>query len=152
MFNLFAKAKPKAKPPLTRAERRERLLQKLRASKPGWSDEKLLAYASNQAKLQQQQTHGAQLQREFDALVAESAVMLKQMDANAESARATLARPPLEQPSIAVDGELLTATAFKQMQGDLAQSVIAGADGAREMLDEANDIAAQHGLPRVYDR
>jgi uncharacterized protein len=94
MFKLFNKPKPKPKP-LTRAERRERMMQKLRAMHPDWSDAKLKAFAVAQLVTEpqrQQQAKRAQYDAELAALVADGDKLLARMEANASATRAVLAR------------------------------------------------------------
>ena len=140
----------------SRAERVERIMQKLRKAKPGWSDEKLRAFAAATFGAEQRaRDANAQQQSECDALVADGNRLLVQCEATADRVRELLTRPALERPTVRVRTNggtvLMTVDAFMAMQGDLAQRVIGGGDdNDRERLAEANSVAREYGLPEVY--
>jgi hypothetical protein len=117
MFKLFSKPKPKRKV-LTRAERRERIMQRLRAMKPGWPDDKLKAFAVAQIVTEParvRQSKRAQYDAEVAALEAEGNRLLANMEANAPK----YVSVPLSNGHV----EQMLLGSFLEMQRALAESV-----------------------------
>jgi hypothetical protein len=143
LSRLFKKSKPTpTRPkPRTKAERREAMLQRLRAKHPGWSDAKLLHYAATAAAqpvVSERAQARARWQADVDAAMADGARLLERVNANIVAATYSIAVP-------LADGSVrhVSQATFQALQSDMAQQ------GEREKLADLNAIAREHSLPEV---